>query len=373
MIAVLLLGTICYLAIGSYRYWIALPFDLHDRWAEIQYFIRGIDPFDVAVGKADIIHGVGKVSEFGGYTPWAYIFAIPLVPPVPYEVVQFWYFGMMLSSFSITFLLLLQYSKRFGLSRDQSLLICATAVCNWALVYSMRWGQYSLPVLAALTLYMVAVKKTWPVLGGLSLAFAMIKPQVAFLFGFVAIAKKQWELLLIAIMTVSAAWVGAAFWVGKPILSMLAAKAKQNIEIGYYYGLFDVFIRTSHHRESWLLLSGVLFVTIMMLAALLQSRKSVEYHMAVAAVASTMWTYSGVYDSLVLAFMMYYFMLQYYRQHTNYIADMLLIASAILVWQPTGFSHGIIWAIPLIMRAVWIAAIVVNVMREGSEPLLGMS
>jgi hypothetical protein len=249
----------------------------------------------------------------------------------------------------------------------------AAAVCNWALVYSMRWGQYSLPVLAALTMYMVAVKKTWPVLGGLSLAFAMIKPQVAFLFGFVAIAKKQWKLLLVAIVTVIVAWIGAAAWVGKPMLSLLAAKANQNAEIGYYYGLFDVIIKTSQHRESWLLLSGILFVTVVMLVALLQSRKSVEYHMAIAAVASTMWTYSNTSDSLVLAFMMYYLLLQYHRQKPNSQSVILLIVSAVLMWQPTGISHGIIWFIPLIMRAVWIVALAVNVTSEESEPVLRMS
>lgn len=369
----LLLVTICYLAIGSHRYWTLFPFDLHDRWAEIQYFSRGIDPFDVASGKTDIIHGIGKVSDFGGYTPWAYVFAMPLVPLIPYEMLRFWYFGVMIVSLLITFFVLYRQCNQLGLSCEQSLLITVAALCNWALVFGMRWGQYSLPVLAALTIYMIAIKKSWPILGGLSLAFAMIKPQVAFLFGFVAIAKKQWKILMIAIITVIAVWIGSAVWLGKPILSLLAAKATQNVAAGYYYGLFDVIIRNSQHRESWLLLQGILLIIAVMFVALLQSKKSVEYHMAIAAVASTMWTYSGVYDSLVLAFMMYYLLLQYYCQQTNYKSVMLLIASAVLVWQPTGISHGVIWPIPIIMRVVWIVALFVNVRSEESETLWKMS
>jgi hypothetical protein len=367
---VLLLTMLFYLTIGSYRYWTKGPFDLHDRWTEIQYFVRGVDPFDVETGKTSAIYNVGKVSEFGGYTPWSYLLAIPLVPPLPYIVVKYWYFGVMLFSFFLTFFLLYRYFKRLGLPSDKSLLICATALCNWVLVYGMRWGQYSLPVLAALTVYMIAVARNRPILGGISLAFALIKPQVALLFGFVAFAKKQFKLIFVASVALIASWIVAAVWLGKPALSLIMAKARQNVGKGYYYGIFDAIIRNSQEREFWLLLSGILFIAIMTLISLLQSRKDVEYHMAIAAVASTMWTYSGVYDSLVLAFMICYLFLQYHSQPGNDRGLVLLILAAILVWQPSGILHGIIWPLPLIMRAVWILAIVSAVKSEKCAALL---
>jgi hypothetical protein len=367
----LLIVVIFYLVIGSYRYWTAGPFDLHDRWAEIQYFTRGIDPFDIAQGKIESIPVIGGVSDFGGYTPWSYLLAMPLVPPFSYEVVKFWYFGVMLFSFLLTFFLLYRYCRGLGLAREHSMLIGAAALCNWGIVYGMRWGQYSLPVVAALTVYMIAVERDRPILGGLSLALAMIKPQVAFLFGFVAVAKKKWKLLWIAIFIVFASWFLVAAWLGKPTWSLLSAKAKQNTGIGYYYGIFDAIIMNSQHREFWLLASGIFFVTVVALVALLQARERVSYHMAIAAIASTMWTYSGVYDSVVLAFMMCYLFLQYYRQFQNYLLVMLMAASGVLVWQPTGISHGIIWPIPLIMRAVWIAALTVGFISEKNGIFVG--
>ena len=363
----------CYVGIGTFRYWVMVPVDLHDRWAEIQYFVRGIDPFDIVSKKMEVSQEIGWMSEGAGYPPWSYVFALPLVPPISYEVLRFWYFGVMIFSFMITLILLYKLSGGFDFSHRQSLLIAAVAGCNWAIVSGLRWGQYSLPVLAALTIFMFAIKKNRPILGGIALAFAMIKPQVAFLFGFAAIAKRQWKLLLTAIAAVVSAWIGAAVWLGKPMLSLLAEKAQQNAEIGYYYGLFDVIVQSSRHRELWLTISGGLLIIVMTLISLRQSRKSIEYHMAIAAVASTMWTYSNVADSVVLAFLLYYLLVQYLRQDPVDQSAVLLAVSAALVWQPTGISHGIIWFIPLIMRTVWIVAIAAYAASEEPEPMRRMN
>ena len=364
LISILSIIMISYLGIGSYRYWVLGPFDLHDRWTEIQYFTQGIDPFDVVTGKTENISGIGRVSDFGGYVPWAYLLALPFVPPLPYGAVKFWYFGVMLFSFLITFVLLFQYCGRSGLSRDQSLLISVAALCNWGLVYGMRWGQYSLPVLAALTVYMVAIERNKPFLGGLSLSIAMIKPQVALLFGFVAIAKKKWRLLSVSIFIVLTSWIVVAAWLDKSMWSLVAAKANQNMAIGYYYGLLNEIIINSQHREFWILLSGIFFITLIALLAFLQSKRSITYHMAIAGLASTMWTYSGPYDSIVLAYMICYLLIQYYHKVNNFHFVLFVFASAILVWQPTGISHGIIWPIPIIMRAIWITSLYMAITSE---------
>lgn len=370
LIFILLILMITYFAIGSYRYWILGPFDLHDRWAEIQYFIRGIDPFDIVMGTTEDLSEIGKVSSYGGYVPWAYILALPLVPPLPYGVVKFWYFGVMLFSFLITFFLFYQYCRRLGLSCNHSLLISSAALCNWGLVYGLRWGQYSLPVLAALTVYMIAIERNKPILGGVSLSIAMIKPQVAFLFGFVAIAKKKWRLLAVAIFIVITSWIAVAAWLDKSIWSLLAVKANQNTAIGYYYGLFNEIIINSQHRELWILSSGIFFIILMVLVTFLQSGRSITYHMAIAGLASTMWTYSGPYDSIVLSFLICYLLLQYYFKVQNFHFMLLLFASAILVWQPTGISHGIIWPVPIIMRTVWVTALYLAITSEKPVPLM---
>jgi hypothetical protein len=152
------------------------------------------------------------------------------------------------------------------------------------------------------------------------------------------------------------------------MITLVAAKARLNINAGYYYGVFDGLIRAGHPRATWLLISMITCVALVLVVAVVQRRQCVEYHMAVAAVASTMWTYSGVYDALVLGFVVFYLMVHYRQVEQHAFKVGLLGAAALLVWQPSGLSYGVAWPIPLVMRCVWIGAIIVTAAAD--EPAL---
>src|SRR5262245_38792461 len=80
-----------YLANGFGHLLFGVAGDLHMRWVEHAYFVRGVASGDVYEGAAAIDPAVGP-AHAGFYPPWSLALGLLVVPPLPFTIVR-WYFA----------------------------------------------------------------------------------------------------------------------------------------------------------------------------------------------------------------------------------------------------------------------------------------
>ena len=144
-----------------------------------------------------------------------------------------------------------------------------------------------------------------PVLAGVLLAFAMCKPQIAFVFFLPLFCRRRWQPIAVAGALVLGAWGAASLATGTAPLTMLWDMLNQGL--GYtssYFGLFNFLL--GFGAPTWLVL-GLDIVAGMAVfaagAALLRRRGLWPDWLAwfaLAAVVSVLWFYKQNHDYIIL-------------------------------------------------------------------------
>ena len=144
-----------------------------------------------------------------------------------------------------------------------------------------------------------------PVLAGVLLAFAMCKPQIAFVFFLPLFCRRRWQPIAVAGALVLGAWGAASLATGTAPLTMLWDMLNQGL--GYtssYFGLFNFLL--GFGAPTWLVL-GLDIVAGMAVfaagAALLRRRGLWQDWLAwfaLAAVVSVLWFYKQNHDYIIL-------------------------------------------------------------------------
>lgn len=184
------------------------PRDLLWRWYEMYYVRQGINPYDVTPGSPLINPAIGYTPIPGGYAPWAFLMQELFVPPISFSAVR-WHFALATAiAFGVIGLWAYRTGSEFGrLEGWFFVAICAAMAANYT---SLKWGNYP-PIITALLIAMVYfANRNRPIAAGSCLALAMLKPQMAALFIFFLLAKKQWKSAAVAIaLTLVACYLGA--------------------------------------------------------------------------------------------------------------------------------------------------------------------
>ena len=282
--------------------------DTRLRWQECAYVLHGLDPFAVMRGETPALPAVGEVdAATGGTVPWAYVLGNLMNPGfLPFAAVRVWILALDLLFALAAAWGLRGYLLRSGHCDDPAVAALAGALVlapsMWA--NAVLFGNQSGIVCCCLVLVLCCLDRH-PVLAGVLLAFAMCKPQIAFVFFLPLFCRRRWQPIAVAGALVLGAWGAASLATGTAPLTMLWDMLNQGL--GYtssYFGLFNFLL--GFGAPTWLVL-GLDIVAGMAVfaagAALLRRRGLWQDWLAwfaLAAVVSVLWFYKQNHDYIIL-------------------------------------------------------------------------
>lgn len=295
-----------------------LPYDLRMRWIEQIILGYGLDPARpesssipitgieplcpfVNVGQTYVIH---RNVRNAVYPPWSYAIAELFVPRWPWAFVRWAFAAWDLLALLVTIWCTWNLASNPRGSSDRTLLVLCLLSMD-PLEYCLGIGQFSILVLALLMGVMTCTEQGYPILGGVLLGLAMIKPHLAIPFFLLPLSRRHWRTVATALTLVVALSMTTSVRTHSSILALLKSSStnalynKLNMEAPGLLGL------VSRSGLSYPTASEVLSVVGLVVLGLLLLRSSrlqlVELGGLSAVVALT-WSYSRRYDHVLLWF-----------------------------------------------------------------------
>jgi hypothetical protein len=202
--------------------------DAYLRWQEARYMLRGVDPIDVATEAAPPAEDIGPLTALAGYPPWSYVFSILFLPPAPWPIA----FGCFLT-WHVPALAAMAYvgwevgARLAPLDPGLRRVTAAAGLVTGSIPVCLYYGNYGVVVYGMLIAAFAADRSGWSVLAGFCWGLAMIKPQVAILYGVVFLVRRSWMALTVGGLVIAAASIVASGLIGKSPLVLLREIAEQ--------------------------------------------------------------------------------------------------------------------------------------------------
>lgn len=282
--------------------------DVRLRWQECAYVLHGVDPFAVMRGEAPALPGIGALdAATGGTVPWAYVLGNLMNPGfLPFAAARVWILALDLIAALAAAWALRGYLLRSGRCADPAVAGLAGALVlapsMWA--NAVLFGNQSGIVCCLLVLALCCLDRH-PVLAGVLLAFAMCKPQIAFVFFLPLCCRRRWKPVVTAGALVLAAWGAASALTGTAPLTMLWDMFRQGL--GYkssYFGLFNFLLGFGAPTALVLGLDILAGMAVFAAGAFALHRRGLWRDwlawFALAAVVSVLWFYKQNHDYIIL-------------------------------------------------------------------------
>ena len=248
-------------------------------------------------------------------------------------------------------------------SREVGCFMAAMCLACAGNAIQLRWGNYAAIVMGFLIGMNYFSRIQRPILAGLFLGFAMLKPQNAMLFIFVLVARKQWTGVAAAIgYTLVAGWI-TAWRVGTTPFRMMdqlfqGAMSWTNLHLGVLDPIRAADIVPLPILTKIGLLAGIVIAG--WLCWRYRSRSN-EVLMAIAVVTSFATTYHRRFDAMMLGFLMVPLAARAFRRDST-TAWAALAINGLFLWLPlrekdyfnlvvsTAHCLVTIWGLALILR-----------------------
>ncbi|MEO2091850.1 MAG: glycosyltransferase family 87 protein [Gemmataceae bacterium] len=380
LVGVLLIGAVLYHAKG-----VSLLFaenggvDVHLRWQEQRYVMRGQNPYDVThaalgVGRppsdpsrnADPIPEVG-VPDSGGYPPWAFLVGYLSFWP-DWPAVKGYFLALSLVMTAVTGWWAYRVARPAGDDPHAGWLAAAAVLAISGCSTCVHVGQYGAVVvgLLALAAWALAAGKDWT--AGVLLGIALLKPTIAGPFVLVPLVMGRWRAVAGCVGYVVAAsafvWWRTGTNPAEMLLQMLSAGADYVHDSQGLIGLL-LNLGLTPKQVTPVLAAGVLVPGA---AALwLGRRRPVDVGFAVAAVVGRLWAYHKGYDNMMLAFLVVALARVAFASRSVSAALTFLIVGATL-WSPASLAKH--EAFVLLQLAVWVGGVGVLLAAKSDRPAL---
>lgn len=227
--------------------------DLRARWKENRYVFRGKNPYDVAettiqrgLNRHDHVEAIRDMSQnrppptdrdaeidadigvmtVGGYPPWSFLTAAAVVLPVSnYQLTQLCFIAINLVSAAVVAVWAYRVGRPLGLA-SAALLAGSTLalISNYTVI---RAGQYGIVINALLVGALWMESRARGVPSGVCLGMALLKPHIGWLFWPVFLVRRQYGVLLSALLYVSLATVTICWLTRTGPLEMLQQANRQ--------------------------------------------------------------------------------------------------------------------------------------------------
>lgn len=281
--------------------------DFFLRWAESACLLHGIDPMEVVSGAAAPLPQIGPLPGYAGTVPWAYSmgwaanFAL-----LPYPAALALELLLWAAVLGMTFWLVRrQLAQNAAGGRAWAFGWLVLGACPY-FADAFFYGNYGF-VWALLIYAAMDRAKEQPVLAGLLLLPACMKPQLAGLFLLALLVQKSFVPVLIAGGGSLLFWLLSAFACQRGPLQMLLGflgSATGEYSNGNYFGMFTPWVNSGRmSRPAALVFSALCGLGILAACWLLLRRTGTDSpaaRCAATAIVSCFWFYGQRHDHAVL-------------------------------------------------------------------------
>ena len=344
LIIFLALLSIAYLGKGFYFGIFRDGADVYRRWNEERFLLGGLANPRMAAGFAR--RGVV-------YPSWSYFSGIFLFWP-PWPQVLTWYALVNLACLTWIIAFVAWYAREQ--SKLDRLLIVLSVTAIGAICTNLGVGNYGLIMLALLTGAYRADQAGRPVLEGLLLGVAMLKPQLAAPFLLITLLRGRFRAVAAAALYVVFATV--AMWIISGIGPLLMLEQSAQMAGAFAKttaGLLTVVLDAGVPYRLAAPLTALLCAAIFMPILWRHRDSSPMLLFAIAAVMSRLWTYNLNTSNLILVFLL----LELWRlaiETRDMRATGLFIAVGMSLWVPASFSEHHI--VQLAEHLTWLAGVI---------------
>jgi FkbM family methyltransferase len=286
-------------------------FDLRLRWTEAHYYMRGANPFEASFYFSDVRRGVTAATvptyfpdlgwpEQANYPPTSTLTEF-LVFGLPWQVARGYFVLLNVAACGVV-----AWWASTG-ARDVvvRLFLAGIALANLGYSQTILNGNYGIVVMAALIGSFV-LRKRLPMLAGLCLGIALVKPTISAPFVLLFFADRRYGVLIWCGAYLAASTFLTIGLTGTSLQVLLAQTMEGAARFATGgYALWKVFRSLGLGEPTSLALNAVLF--LIPLAILLWQRRRREEvfgpaMLAAAAVVARLFTYHNTIDNVVLTF-----------------------------------------------------------------------
>jgi hypothetical protein len=286
--------------------------DFSLRWRESRYMMAGINAYDVAYGKIPARDEIGNLPSYAGYPPWSTVLGV---------ILNFVFLNLNTASHCEVILIFLcalfafiqsfKFVKQKGGSFDDAAIMCLCVASIPAWYTGTAWANNG-TVIGVFLLAITLCDEKYPVLTGILLGFATIKPQMTLLFILALALRGRWKTIFIAGGIAISAWIVAYFLTGVSPLKSLSQTLSSGISFGaggyqdsFFENIAKIFnvglINLDLTRRFNLLISAVIGAALAFsLWSLLPAKSDKFVWYSIPAVISCFWTYQQEHDRTAL-------------------------------------------------------------------------
>ncbi|MFI5381793.1 MAG: glycosyltransferase family 87 protein [Tepidisphaerales bacterium] len=287
--------------------------DLHLRWVDQQYILRGQNPYDAcfAARSGDVEAYERKTgrncrpfADLGapqdvGYPPWSFVIGTLLYWP-PWELLRLWCTAINLAALGYV----AWWASRLAPNTRLAALFAVAVLACSGHVGTLRVGQGTIVVLAFLAAAHQADAAGRPLLSGLLMGLALLKPTVAGPFVLCLLITGRWRALCGCMLYVAGASC-LVWWqtgVNPAEMTLQMFQASQRF-LGDGTGPMNLALQLiPDPRQASAVLALVCIAGAAAILWRLRARPLLELY-AIAAVCSRFWTYHRGYDDTVMIFL----------------------------------------------------------------------
>jgi hypothetical protein len=346
--------------------------DLRLRWQEQHYIFRHKNPFEVrdqwdAAQKsrtADFKEDRAIEPDLGiprpGYPPWAYGTGTVLMWPSQWTAARYYFAAV---DFVLLLLIaLLAYHQGQPGGKQTGLLFCVAVLAAFSIHSTLGTGQLGIVVLASLFGAWWFDEHDRPILAGLCLGIALIKPTLSFPFLIPMLVKRRWLALVTAALYVGLSscftwWLSGTDPVAM-LQQMFGPYSLRSIEDGVdpiaFLSRLDIDARTAMRITG----AGVLAISLAL--SFIWRRESMLTLFGIAAMTARLWTYHRGYDDVIGVFLMLGLGALALERHSE-TGKAAFLVMGLTLWLPARILG---FAVELLLLISWIAC---------STVLLGMT
>ncbi len=187
-------------------------FDFHGQWALCVYTLRGVDPYSIIGIKTPLIEEIGIIPAGWSTTPWGLVLG------------NFFYPGFLEWLDAVKYFILLNIflllATALVLKKFFPLAAMILPAFFASFFISMYFGNAGAVICCLLILSCIFADEL-PILSGLLIGVAMVKPQVALPICFALLLRKNFKVLLTAAIMNFLAWGAAALMTNQSPITLL--------------------------------------------------------------------------------------------------------------------------------------------------------
>jgi hypothetical protein len=336
--------------------------DLYDRWREQHYVFRGQNPYDIAFRSAAIDAGLPPpsttrnaaidpaigASRWPDYPPWEY-FSGYLFFPFPWQIERFYFAALNLLALAFLAGWIVSIGRPLGPWPAAFLVGSVLAISSIHL--TLNFGQFGVLVVTLLAAALVLTEKNRPLLAGLLLGIALLKPNISAPFVLCFAARRQFRAIYAAVAyVVLASLVVWAITKTNPIEmmnQMMVFGRQWSIDRG---SVLKAVVKLGVPVKQAIPLVAVTCMAVGSALVWWKRQNNLLTLYAIISPFGYIWTYHHSVDNLMILFILLCLGQNLLRQ-PKAINIIAFTAVGISLWIPLPF--GYVWPIALALISIW--------------------